>query len=213
MFRIIMIFLSLILSARWVGADSSLMTEKHIFTPGESKDEKPPQPEAIGSAVEKDILFTGVLITPKGRFALMTSADKGKKNKDTTKQVLKQGDTINGMTIRDIGTNYVMLVDKNMAAVKVDLYKGTKARPAPPAVELKPESSAASKDQPAATEASPQENKPAMPSPPGAKKPQTEGPARNSLRDNAGPNAGGGEQRGNPFADIFNKLGVQRKQN
>ena len=134
----ILLFLGLSLSANLVLADMSPMTEKHIFTPeniGETKAEAPPAPVLTAGDLEKEIQFTGVLISPKGRSAILT--EKVKKDKNGPKHVLMQGDQIKGMTIQEIGSNFVLLTGKENTTVKMNLYKGAKTRPAPILAETK----------------------------------------------------------------------------
>ena len=201
--------LCLIFSAGSVMADMTPMVEKHIFTSGKSREEAAVAPKVISGPIEKEIVFTGVIISPKGKFIIVTENDnKPKANKDhtDTKQVLKQGDQIKGMTIQEIGPNYVLLVDKDKATVKMNLYKGAKIRPAPPALpaEAKPEPKTP-QNPPAGTEAA---------TAPGAQ-PQTP-PAQKELpspfggKDKTPQRPVAGEPGQNPFADLLNNAGSLR---
>ncbi len=76
---LIMLFigLTLMFSPSSVLADTSPMVEKHIFMPenlGESKEEVTAAPGLISGALEKEILFTGVVISPKGRYVMITES-------------------------------------------------------------------------------------------------------------------------------------------
>ena len=141
MIRIVLfVGLFLFLSANSLLADKSPMAEKHIFTPenvSDSREEAPSAPGVISSALEKDVLFTGILISPKGRSVILS--ENVKNDKAGIKHVLKQGDQIKGMTIQEIGSNFVLLSGKENTPVKLNLYKGAKTRPAPVLAETKPE--------------------------------------------------------------------------
>ncbi|MFZ3045420.1 MAG: hypothetical protein WA151_05865 [Desulfatirhabdiaceae bacterium] len=111
-------------------ANTSLMVERHIFTPDISAPSKESTPSpVIGTAaeLEKEILFTGILITPNGRQVILS--EQKKNNKEKQKHVYKAGDEINGMTIREIGSNYVMIGGAENP-VRMNLYRGEKKRPA-----------------------------------------------------------------------------------
>ena len=122
--------------AIWMAAGPILaepvpMVERHIFTPdvfAGQKEEAPVAIGAAGSALEKEILFTGVIITPKSKSAIITENTRNDKTKQ--KQVLKIGDQIKGMTIKEIGPNYVLIASKENS-IRMNLYKGEKTRPAP----------------------------------------------------------------------------------
>ncbi len=114
------------------GENTPAMVEKHIFSPETVKsipleDKKSPAVKQI----ERQIMFTGVIISANGRRAMMrkkTVRGGGKQS-----ELYKEGDEINGMTIKEIGSNYVILGGKGKN-VKLNLYQGAKMRPAPPAM-------------------------------------------------------------------------------
>lgn len=110
-------------------AETPPMVDRHIFTPENTSEQKPdavPGP-ADGSDLLKEIQFTGVMNTTKGKQAILSETVKNDKNKK--KHVVKEGDAIKGMTLKEIGPNYVLIVTKENT-VKLNLYKGTKTRPA-----------------------------------------------------------------------------------
>ncbi len=120
----------------WIAAGPVLaepvpMFDRHIFTPdaiSEQKEEAPVPIAAVGSALEKEILFTGVMITPTGKQAIISENAKNEKTRQ--KHVLKIGDQIKGMTIKEIEPNCVLMASKENT-VRMNLYKGLKVRPAP----------------------------------------------------------------------------------
>jgi hypothetical protein len=119
-------------------AETPPMVDRHIFTPENTTEQKPdtgPGP-VDGSDLFKDIHFTGVMTTSKGKQAIIVESSK--KDKDKKKHVVKEGDSIKGMTLKEIGTNYVLIVTKENT-VKLNLYKGTKPRPTVPAETALPE--------------------------------------------------------------------------
>ena len=201
------LFLSV--SAGPVWADMSPMAEKHIFTPdnaGDQKEEVLPKSGVVSPVLEKEILFTGVLITPKGKSAIL--AENVKSDKAGIKHMLKQGDQIKGMTIQEIGSNFVLLSGKENTTVKMNLYKGAKTRPAPVLAEVKPEAAAAANTllaPPVApkTGKSPDVQPQSMPA---AEKelPSPFGGAGNSSKGKA-PQEQSAEPPPNPFAEVLNK--------
>jgi hypothetical protein len=123
-------------------AETPQMVERHIFTPEnitEQKTDTTPGP-IDGSDLLKDIQFTGVMTTNKGKQAIIVESSK--KDKDKKKHIVKEGDSIKGMTLKEIGPNYVLLVTKENT-VKLSLYKGAKTRPIAPAEPALPEPPAA----------------------------------------------------------------------
>ncbi len=116
-------------------ADNVPMVERHIFIPeaiNEQKEEAPVAPVATVSALEKEIQFTGVIVTAKGKQAIISEIAKNDKSKQKRAITLKEGEQIKGMTVKEIGANYVVLNTKENT-VRMDLYKGAKMRPAPAA--------------------------------------------------------------------------------
>jgi hypothetical protein len=114
MVRILMITgLVISITAGTIYADKVPMVERHIFLPEttvEQKEEAPVAPAATVSALEKEIQFTGVLVTPKGKLAIISENVKNDKTKQ--KRPLKEGDQIKGMTVTEIGPTYVLMATK-----------------------------------------------------------------------------------------------------
>jgi hypothetical protein len=123
-------------------AETPPMVDRHIFTPENTTEQKldtVPGP-VDGSELLKEIQFTGVMNTSKGKQAIIVeSAKKDKKKKE---HIVKEGDLIKGMTLKEIGPNYVLIVTKENT-VKLNLYKGTKPRPIAPVAPALPEPLAA----------------------------------------------------------------------
>jgi len=117
--------------AEFALAGTSAMVDRHIFTPDISskpKEDAPVPTTGSASELEKEISFTGIMITPKGRQAILSG--KKKNDKEMQKSVYQTGDQINGMTIKEIGSNYVMIAGSEQT-VRLNLYRGGKNRPAP----------------------------------------------------------------------------------
>jgi hypothetical protein len=120
----------------WMAACSALaeqaqMVERHIFTPetaADSKEELPALPAVTSSTLEKEISFTGVVISPKGKLAMIAEGTKNEKKK---KQFLKVGDQIKGMTLKEIEPNHVLIASKD-STIRLNLYRGGKTRPTAP---------------------------------------------------------------------------------
>lgn len=108
------------------------MVIRHIFAPDSGSDHTDSTPDSkttIGpSDLEKEILFTGVVISQKEKKVILSENAKSDKLKRI--QVLKVGDQIKGMMIKEIGGNYVQLASKE-ETVRLKLYAGMKVRPAP----------------------------------------------------------------------------------
>ncbi len=108
-----------------------MMVKRHIFSP---EDEQPadkalgPRSEAA-SKLEKELLFTGVIHSPQGKWAIIRPKNKTKREDASWR--LSEGDEIKGYHVKEIGPNYIILVSKDKP-VRLDLYRGTKSRPAPP---------------------------------------------------------------------------------
>jgi hypothetical protein len=109
------------------------MVEKHIFLPGpeDVAEVKSPQAERL----EGELLFTGVIITPDGKKALVQEKAKGRRGVDQPAEggLLKEGDAINGFSIAEIGPNYLLLSGED-GELRLPLYGGGKNRPEAPPV-------------------------------------------------------------------------------
>jgi hypothetical protein len=176
------------------------MVERHIFTPENTTDQKTdavPGP-VDGSDLLKDIHFTGVMNTSKGKQAIIVESAKNDKSKK--KHVVKEGDLIKGMTLKEIGPNYVLIETKENT-IKLNLYKGTKTRPVAPPTPALPEPPATSPDlmnqpKPGSPVAAPQQ----MPSPGRGK-----GDVRSALPmpvTDGGAGISGGPNRGMPGPQV-----------
>ena len=119
-----------VFSANVLCAGAPAMIDRHIFTPDNTIEDAVPPVVApvVSAALEKELSFTGVLITPEGKQAIITENTKNEPKKQ--KHVLKEGDQIKGMTIKEIGPNYVLLAAKE-SNTRLNLYKGVKLRPVP----------------------------------------------------------------------------------
>ncbi len=110
------------------------MIEKHIFSPETEIPESPKKGESPKEkALEREISFTGVIISPQGKRAMIEERSRSRR-RGTEKQkslLYKEGDEINGMTLKEIGSNYIVLL-KDGKEVRLRLYRGDKKRPAPP---------------------------------------------------------------------------------
>ena len=108
------------------------MVRKHLFSPEEEKpvdNAQGPRSEAAAK-LEKELLFTGVIHSPQGKWAIIRPRNKSKREDAPWR--LSEGDEIKGYHVKEIGPNYIILVSKDKP-VRLDLYRGGKKRPAPPA--------------------------------------------------------------------------------
>jgi hypothetical protein len=205
-------------------AEPSPMVQQHIFAPDQGLEPKAAPVAPIDPAgLEKDMIFTGVLLTPKGKQAILAETGKNEKGAQKQKHIMKEGDSIKGMAIKEIGSNYLLL-SSNESLVRIKLYAGIKSRPiAPPDTALADAGSAANPT--GAVKLPPAGNQPqnAVPAPPGSKMDMK---SRNASGGNTPPivpvdnntNAifgGGGENPGqqeanppassNPFLDVIKR--------
>ncbi len=111
-------------------AAAPAMVEKHIFLP-----EKPTEEKKVVSndKLEKSILFTGVVVSDKGRFALIKERAP-KKPGEYRKQIYQEGETVAGAVISSISANHLVLTNAGNE-VKIKLYRADKQRPKPVAVQ------------------------------------------------------------------------------
>jgi hypothetical protein len=167
-----------------LGENAPPMVEKHIFSPETVRkipleDKKSP----VVKQIERQIVFTGVIISPDGRRAMMR--EKVVRGGKRHSEFYKEGDEINGMTIKQIGSNFIILTDQGKN-VKLNLYQGAKVRPAPPAmpaVEKTPETAAGrqSESSPAVKEEKPGKRPTTQVNPP---KPAGQPPRSGSIAPN-----------------------------
>jgi hypothetical protein len=119
-------------ASQTIQAASSPMVERHIFGPDDAGDQGPEPLQAKSAEVEKlekQLLFTGVIMAPDGKRAMVQ--EKVRTTKDTGRATpLKEGDEISGMTIKEIGRNYLVLTGTS-GDVRLGLFRTEKERPAP----------------------------------------------------------------------------------
>lgn len=200
-----------------VAAEPSQMVQRHIFAPDDGVDQKSnaPGPNPVDAAgLEKELTFTGVIVTPKGKQVLLSETGKSEKGAKKQKHILKEGESVKGMTIKEIGSNYVVL-SSNENLVRMKLYTGIKTRPTAPAPTALAEAGTATNP---AGDAKP----PMMPqNPPPGVDPSATDPSKSDSRrnpptpDNIGTAAEGGidnsgqqqppQQTANPFSSILKR--------
>ena len=111
--------------------ETPAMVQRHLFSPEEEKPvdkAQGPRSEAA-TKLEKELLFTGVIHSPQGKWAIIRPRNKSKREDAPWR--LSEGDEIKGYHVKEIGPNYIVLT-RNDKPVRLDLYRGTKQRPAPP---------------------------------------------------------------------------------
>jgi hypothetical protein len=101
------------------------MVEKHIFLP-----EKPVEKarSVSSDALKANLLFTGVLISDKGRYAFIKEKKQAKDAE--ARKIFREGEDISGAMITAIHPNRLVL-NNNGEEVVIRLYSGSKNRPAP----------------------------------------------------------------------------------
>jgi len=115
-----------------VSAEPPPMVQRHIFAPDQVLEQKADVAPPIDAAgLEKDLVFTGVLLTSNGKRVILSESGKNAKDTQKQKHIMKEGESIKGMTIKEIGSNYLIL-SSNETLVRLKLYSGIKNRPAPP---------------------------------------------------------------------------------
>lgn len=190
------------------GAASSPMVERHVFTPLQES-EKEVQSEVAKIAnpkeLQKQFIFSGVIIGPKGKQAMIR--ETGGKPADAPKnKPYSIGDQIKGMTIKDIGSNHIILAGQE-GETKLNLYGGGKPRPSPPAIAPEPPS------KPPNQPLDPSKMPPSLPdsgAPPGSGVNKTlPGPAPEVAGSNEAP-SGEPPSGLNPFVDAMKKA-AERK--
>jgi len=134
----------------WENDETPTMVQRHLFSP----EEENPADKALGprseaaAKLEKELLFTGVIHSPQGKWAIIRPKNKTKREDSSWR--LSEGDEIKGYHVKEIGSNYIILVSKDKP-VRLDLYRGGKKRPAPavePPVPLMPVPVASAKGNP-----------------------------------------------------------------
>ena len=117
------------------GAQDVPMIEKHIFSPEQgAKEARRPGELAITEILDREISFTGVIICSKGKLAMIKEKRglRAKEKGSDRSGLYKEGDEIDGMTLKEIGPNYIVLLRQGKE-VRIRLYKKGKKRPLPPA--------------------------------------------------------------------------------
>lgn len=138
--RLIKGFMIILISLSWGGvASSSQMVDRNIFSPERDRvgktDKKAVAESPEIKQLKKKLDFTGVVIAPKTKYAMIR--DRTVKRDDQGSILHLEGDEVGGMTITEIGSNYLLLSGK-AGELRLGLYEGDKSRPAPPP-EPKPE--------------------------------------------------------------------------
>jgi hypothetical protein len=103
---------------------SSPMVERHIFSP--APEVKGLHKSPLSLKLEKDLLFTGVILSSKGNWAIIRESEKA--GDTATSGLRKEGDEIAGMVIMEIGKNYLILKEQGKE-VRLNLYHEGKPRP------------------------------------------------------------------------------------
>ncbi|MEA3241796.1 MAG: hypothetical protein U9P37_09545 [Pseudomonadota bacterium] len=109
--------------------ETPAMVQRHLFSPeGETPAEKAQGPRSeAATKLEKELLFTGVIHSPRGKWAIVRPRNKRKREDAPWR--LSEGDEIKGYHIEEIGSNYIVLT-RNDKPVRLNLYRGSKKRPA-----------------------------------------------------------------------------------
>ena len=119
-------------------AEGSPMVERHIFSP--APDVKVLHKSPLSMKLEKDLLFTGVILSSKGNWAIIRESEKA--GDTATSGLRKEGDEIAGMVIKEISKNHLILTGQGKE-VRLNLYHEGKSRP-PEATGSEPPSSSKS---------------------------------------------------------------------
>lgn len=193
-------------------AASSPMVERHVFTPGQES-EKEVQPEVAKVAnpkeLQKQFIFSGVIIGPKGKQAMIRETG-GKPADGTKNKPYSIGDQIKGMTVKDIGSNHIILAGQE-GETKLNLYGGSKPRPSPPAIAPEPpQSKPPNQPPPDPSKMPPSQPEPGGPPGSGVNK-TLPGPAPEVGSSNVPPGAESPPGL-NPFVDAMKKA-AERKAN
>lgn len=131
---LLILFLSFPLS---VLAASSPMVERHIFSP--THDSKGAYKSPMSLRLEKTLMFTGVVISSQGKWAIIR--ESGKMKEEKVSGLHKEGDEIMGMVIKKIANNFLILIDEGKE-VRLNLYQEGKSRPSMPMDSESPSESA-----------------------------------------------------------------------
>ncbi|SPD73461.1 exported hypothetical protein [uncultured Desulfobacterium sp.] len=122
--KILLFFVFCYLCLPCIAKGSSEMVDRHIFTP--APEVKGLYKSPLSLKLEKDLMFTGVILSSRGNWAIIRESDKVG---DTgTSGLRKEGDDIAGMVIKEIGKNYLILTEGGKD-VRLNLYHEGKSRP------------------------------------------------------------------------------------
>ena len=108
-------------------AGASARVERHIFAP--EPNEKGTYKSATALKLEKELMFTGVVQSSQGKWAIIRT--RAKTRDEEPSGLRKEGDEIHGMIIKEIGSNYLILAREGKD-VRLNLYYEGKSRPAMP---------------------------------------------------------------------------------
>jgi hypothetical protein len=114
--------------------DASPMVERHIFMPEEQEGANPESVKEKSPEVEKlerELLFTGIIIGPDGKRAMIREKTHPRGKEAEKASLVREGDEIRGMTVKEIGSNYLVLAGQG-GDVRLNLFQEGKERPAPP---------------------------------------------------------------------------------
>jgi hypothetical protein len=114
------------------------MVERHIFSP--EPDFKGSYKSPLSLKLEKDLIFSGVIISSQGKWAMIRETGKGRGPEKSG--LHKEGDEIKGMVIKEINSNFLILEGQDKE-VRLYLYHEGKQRPSAPSESATPDVSTA----------------------------------------------------------------------
>jgi hypothetical protein len=210
----VLIGIALFLYFPGLSLGASPMVEHHIFAPEAQEDATPEAVKEKSPEVEKlerEVSFTGIIIGPDGKRAMIREKAHSRGKEAEKASLLKEGDEIRGMTVKEIGSNYLVLAGQG-GDVRLNLFQEGKERPAPPpearTVETPglPPGTAPGAQQEGATEKQPvHPGEPAKPQ--AAPKPTTPGQTPRTVPP--AQTATPGQQGDNPFANALKRAQQQ----
>ncbi len=120
-----------------VKTDTDALLTKHLFLPEAYSSMNKSGPAGknqpllkIFQIAKKQLVFSGVISSDRGRKALILN----RRSKDPAKRrhsiMLGKGDTIMDLSIEDVGPNFVVLASQGRT-MRLNLYEGKKNRPRP----------------------------------------------------------------------------------
>lgn len=115
---------------------SDTMVKKHLFMPetylienGGLNGKKKPLSKIFRMA-ERQLVFSGVIASRKGKKALILNRGDKDPSKRRTSRILEKGDSIMDLLVKKVGPNFVILASKG-ETLRLNLYHGKKNRPRP----------------------------------------------------------------------------------